>query len=194
MERLHVLVAISHLLKAMPSYALERRVMLLRPYRPYGNLTYLIKYFSSYSCVSTNVYLHDLYCNKLIEEKARWEIRKNNVCRFEWILKKHSIKQQLFSHLLYISKNIQLRYATYCWRSRCKILPWASSIWPHQCWPTSKNLYKSTLKALNIKADKDTLRKFQGNPCNQNDLMMMMMMMMIDELSHQSQCNIAKNE
>ena len=105
--------------------------------------------------------------------------------------KQHSTNQQLYSNLPPISKNVQVRWTRYCYRSKNEpisdVLLWTplhgqSSVGqpirtylPQLCTDTGYSLED----LLEVMDDRDEWGGSQGNPCEQHDIMMLMMIFLM---------------
>ena len=76
--------------------------------------------------VDTAVWMHYLDANKMAGEEARRQLHKNAASNTEQVLGATSSKKtQLYVHLLFITKTIQVRrtrHAGHCWRSRNELI------------------------------------------------------------------------
>ena len=70
--------------------------------------------------------MHKIDANKRQGEKAKWKLHKNTAYYFlNKFWKQHTIKEQLYGHLLPISKTTpkrQTRHAGHFWRSKDKLI------------------------------------------------------------------------
>ena len=78
--------------------------------------------------------IHHMDANKTFGEKSWWQLHKNSASNIEQVLEATPHKQQLYCHLLAITKTIKIRrtkHVGHCWRSKdeliSNVLLWTSS-------------------------------------------------------------------
>ena len=178
----------SHLLKAMSTYAQQKKGLLSTGYQSYGILISLIKktgYVTSRSCVSTTVWMHYLDINDTHRVKARWKLRKNASCSLE-----KSWKQQnsccTATYLNHPSKTNKT-----CWWSKDELISdvlswtsthrrtsidWPARTWMHQLCVDTECCQEDLPGTMDGWRERERERESHRNPCYQHDWIMPMML------------------